>query len=174
MPTPANEDITRVVTHEANVVFDHCLEVISHCLGQLSDDQIWWRPHESLNSVGNLVLHLTGNVRQWIVAGLGNQDDTRDRPSEFAQRTAIDREALLNGLREVVAEAKSVLAEISAEKMLSPHRIQGFEVTGWGALFDSLPHFKGHTQEIVCLTRMQLGNKYEFHWKPTSPEQGAP
>jgi hypothetical protein len=64
-PSPTADDVTRTILHESNGVFDQCLAKIEHCLSQLTDEQVWWRPHESLNSIGNLILHLTGNVRQW-------------------------------------------------------------------------------------------------------------
>lgn len=168
------DDVTRIVIMEAKGVFDQCLEKIGHCLSQLSDEQVWWRPHESQNSIGNLILHLTGNVRQWIVSGLGGKDDVRDRPGEFSERDPISADTLLARLVATVDEAKGVLGRSSSEDMLIERRIQGFDVSGWKALFDSLPHFKGHTQEIICLTRMQLGEGYRFHWQPQTPEQGAP
>jgi hypothetical protein len=169
----ANPVLTALVD-KASGVLDACLEKIEHCLKQLSDDQVWRRPGDELNSIGNLILHLTGNVRQWLVAGIGGVEDVRDRPSEFAPRTDISRQELLSGVTEVVHQAKAALASLTADSALSVRRIQGFDVTAIGAIFDSVPHFQGHTQEIICLTRMQLGAQYAFHWRPESAEQGAP
>jgi hypothetical protein len=146
---------------------------IKHCLGQLSDEQIWWRPHPSLNSIGNMVLHLGGNVRQWIVAGLSGAQDVRNRPGEFAERGPIPREELVRQLDTVVDEAKAVLTRLTARTLCHVRRIQGFDVSGVAAIFDSVPHFRGHTQEIVGLTRLQLGDAYKFAWAPASAEQGA-
>ena len=67
------------------------LERIKHCLGQLTDEQIWQREAESMNSIGNLILHLCGNLRQWIVAGIGGEQDLRRRPNEFSERGAISK-----------------------------------------------------------------------------------
>ena len=128
----------------------------------------------SLNSIGNLTLHLRGNLRQWIVAGLGGAADSRDRPAEFTELGPIPREELLRKLEAVVGEARAVLARQTARQLLEARRIQGFDVTGLAAIFDSVPHFRGHTQEIVSLTRLQLGDAYKFAWAPTTPEQGAP
>ena len=72
-----------------------------------------------------------------------------------------------------VDDPKQVLGSLGEAELLAPRRIQGFELSAVGAIFDSVPHFKGHTQEIVCLTRMQLGEKYQYHWEPKTPEQGA-
>ncbi len=85
------------------------LGCIRHCLDQLNDDQVWWRPSEAMNSIGNLLLHLTGNVRQWVVSGLGAAADARNRPAEFAERERIPKAELLAQVEATVAEAKAVL-----------------------------------------------------------------
>ena len=146
---------------------------IKHCLDQLPDEQVWWRPQPALNSIGNLVLHLVGNLRQWIVAGLGGATDARDRPAEFAERGPIPKDQLLRSLEAAVSEATGVLTRLSARQLLETRRIQGFDVTGLTAIFDSVPHFRGHTQEIVHMTRVQRGEAYRFAWQPATPEQGA-
>jgi hypothetical protein len=135
---------------------------------------VWHRSHPSLNSVGNLILHLCGNVRQWVVAGLGGAPDTRDRPAEFSERGPVPKGELLRRLAAVVDEAAAVLGRQTAGALLKVRRVQGSDVTGLEAVFDSVPHFRGHTQEIVHMTRLLLGDAYQFQWKPLSPEQGAP
>jgi hypothetical protein len=167
------DQLTTNILQSVCDVFDECMTKINHCLGQLSDEQVWWRPREEMNSIGNLLLHLGGNVKQWIVSGLGMVEDVRNRPAEFSQRSPIPKAELLEQLTRVVTEAKSGLAQCTAAEMLAQRRIQGFEVTGWQAIFDCVPHFKGHTQEIICLTRLQLGDAYRVHWQPQSPEQGG-
>ena len=147
---------------------------IKHCLDQLTDEQVWWRPNESMNSIANLVLHLCGNVRQWIVSGVGGAPDHRDRPKEFSERNPITKPELSRRLDEVVAQADAVLARLTDQELLEARRIQGFDETPLAAIFDSLTHFQGHTQEIVFITRFQLGDKYKFQWVPTTKEQGAP
>jgi hypothetical protein len=168
----ANE-LAKAVGNEASKELASALTRIKHCLSQLSDEQAWWRPSAGMNSIGNLVLHLVGNLRQWIVAGLGGAEDVRSRPAEFAERGPIAREELMHRLDEVVAEAEQALKRMTAADLLRHRRIQGFDVTGLAAIFDSVPHFRGHTQEIIHLTRLQLGDGYRFAWTPTTPEQGA-
>jgi hypothetical protein len=146
---------------------------IQHCLDQLTEDQVWWRAQPSLNSIGNLLLHLCGNLRQWIVAGLGGAANHRDRPAEFTQRGPLPKADLLRQLDTVLGQAQDVLGRLTAQQLLQVRRIQGFDMTGLGAIFDSVPHFRGHSQEIVHMTRLQLGEAYQFHWQPGTPEQGG-
>jgi Protein of unknown function (DUF1572) len=147
---------------------------LKHCLDQLDDQQVWRRSQPGLNSVGNLILHLCGNVRQWLVAGIGGAADVRDRPAEFAEQEPISKMDLVQQLQSVVVEAKEILVGLAAPQLAGVRRIQGFDLTGAAAIFDSIAHFRGHTQEIVHITRMQLGDAYNFAWTPTTPEQGAP
>jgi hypothetical protein len=162
--------VGKATAHE----LESALNRIKHCLGQLNDAQVWRRSQPSLNSIGNLILHLVGNLRQWIVAGLGGTSDVRNRPAEFAERGPIPKEVLLHNLEAVVEEAKRVLSGVDARQLAEVRRIQGFDVTGATAIFDSVPHFRGHTQEIVYMTRLELGDAYKFAWTPTTTEQGAP
>src|SRR4029079_11363099 len=100
----AGELAAAVGTEAANELAS-ALGRIKHCLAQLNDEQVWWRSQPSLNSIGNLILHLCGNLRQWIVAGVGAAIDFRNRPAEFAVRGPIPKEALLHSLEDAVAEA---------------------------------------------------------------------
>ncbi|GIW80826.1 MAG: hypothetical protein KatS3mg105_2633 [Gemmatales bacterium] len=153
---------------------DNARGTIQHCVEQLTDEQLWARPAESMNSIGNLLLHLCGNLRQWIVSGIGGAADTRDRPREFAERGPLPRADLLFQLDRTVAEARNALRKATAESLLQPRRIQGFDVNGLEAVIDSVAHFRGHTQEIVHLTRRLLGERYRFAFVPATVEQGAP
>ena len=153
----ADELAAAVGTEAANELAS-ALNRIKHCLGQLTDEQVWWRSLPSLNSIGNLILHLCGNVRQWIVSGLGDVADDRDRPAEFSEPGPISKSELLCKLEAVVNEAKAVLAQQTARQLLDARRIQGFDVTGLKAIFDSIPHFRGHAQEIIGMTPLQLGD----------------
>ena len=148
--------------------------LIKHCLGQLNDAQVWHRSQPGLNSIGNLILHLCVNVRQWVMAGVGGAPNVRNRPAEFAEQGPVPKGELVCNLDAIVEEAKGVLAGVDARRLAEPRRIQGFDVTGAAAIFDSVSHFRGHAQEIVHMTRLQLGDAYKFAWTPTTPEQGAP
>jgi hypothetical protein len=168
------DELAAVVGTAAAHELESALNRIKHCLGQLNDEQMWRRSQPSLNSIGNLILHLCGNLRQWIVAGVGGASDARNRPAEFAERGPIPKDELMRRLEAVVKEAKGVLAGVDARQLAEDRRIQGFDVTGVAAIFDSIPHFRCHTQEIVHMTRLLLGDAYRLAWEPKTPEEGAP
>ena len=170
----ADANVAGCYLAEAREQLTKATDVIRHCLTQLKDEQTQWRPHESMNSVGNLVLHLCGNVRQWIISGVGGEPDVRDRSKEFSERGPFQTKDLVRQLNELVERADTVLRTVPASRLSEHRRIQGFDTMGLSAIFDSVAHFKGHTQEIVCLTRMQLGDSYRYEWVPSTPEEGAP
>lgn len=168
------DDLAAAVGSAAAHEMGSALSRLTHCVNQLTDEQLWWRARPSLNSIGNLILHLCGNVRQWLVAGLGGTPDTRDRPAEFGARGPVPKAELLCRLEAVVREAQDVLKRQTAEQFVTVRYIQSYEVSGLAALFDSVPHFRGHTQEIVGMTRQLLGDAYQFQWQPRTKEEGAP
>jgi uncharacterized damage-inducible protein DinB len=144
---------------------------IEHCISQLSDDQLWWRPTSDMNSIANLMLHLSGNLRQWILAGIGGAKDVRNRPAEFADHSHRPKADVLAKLKSVVNEADTVLARLDEQQLLSARRIQGYDNTVLSAAFDTIAHFRGHVQEIIHITRQQLGENYKFDFVPQDPEQ---
>lgn len=168
------DDLAVAVGTAAAHELESALSRIKHCLAQLNEEQVWWRSRPSLNSIGNLMLHLCGNVRQWIVAGIGGASDVRNRPAEFDERGPIPKGELVTRIEDVVAEAKRTLVGVTAVQLVENRRIQGFDVTGLTAIFNSVPHFRGHVQEIIHITRLQLGDAYKVAWTPTTPQEGAP
>jgi hypothetical protein len=130
---PSDQRLTAAIITETTYWLNDCVGKIKHCLGQLTDDQVWWRPDEQMNAIGNLILHLYGNVRQWIVSGIGGAPDIRDRSAEFSQRQKIPKAQLLRRLDEVAAAAVEVLSTMNAEELLGTRHIQGFATTGLGA-----------------------------------------
>jgi len=141
---------------------------IERCLGLLNDEQIWWRANAESNSIGNLLLHLSGNVRQWIVVGLGGAADTRDRDSEFAQREVISQPDLAARLTQTLQEADATLAAFDPEKLLQKFSIQGLEVPALEAILHVVEHFSMHTGQIILLTKLLTAadlHFYEFEGK---------
>jgi hypothetical protein len=143
-------------------MFDPLHAALAHCVGQLSEEQVWARPGHDLNAIGNLILHLTGNVRQLIVCGVGGEPDDRDRPAEFAARGPIPKAELLRRLSEIVDRAKATVALTNAESLCHVRRVKTNDWTGLQAIVRSVAHFRGHTQEIIHMTRAMLGDRYKF------------
>ena len=142
--------ITRARYHFA----EDFLPKIERCLELLSDEQIWWRANPQSNSVGNLLLHLSGNVRQWIVCGVGGAPDARDRDAEFAQREVIPRDELLARLKQTLSEADQALARFDSERLLEQMKIQGCEVTALEAILHVVEHFSMHTGQIILMSKV--------------------
>ena len=100
------------------------LPKIERCLERLTDEQVWWRPNAECNSIGNLLLHLSGNARQWIVSGLGGAMDKRERQSEFDERKVIPRHQLLGTLRETLSDVDETLSSFDPARLLETFQIQ--------------------------------------------------
>lgn len=140
----------------------HHLPRIAGCLNLLSEQEVWWRPNAASNSVGNLVMHLEGNVRQWIISGLGGAPDRRQRDREFAERGPVPRRTLLAHLRKTVAEAGRILKRMSFHDLARAHAIQKFQVTGFEAVCHVVDHFAYHSGQIIFITKLKRGEDLGF------------
>ena len=144
-------------------LYDESLPRILKCLGQLSEKQIWWRPNESSNSIGNLVLHLCGNVSQWVGSGLGGFPDTRTRQAEFDRREGINREELSQLLSSTMEQIKPVISNLPADELLNKRSVQTFEESGLSILVHVTEHFSYHTGQIAYITKMLTDNPLGFY-----------
>jgi len=129
----------------------------------LSEEDVWWRGSDIENSVGNLLLHLAGNVRQWIISGLGGAPDHRQRPREFSSRGGVSKSEVLSRLDATVSEATAVLRGLSADDLLTERAIQGFRQTGLQAVFHVVEHFGYHTGQIVYITKLRTQRDLMFY-----------
>jgi len=118
------------------------------CVERLSDEQVWWRPNDVSNSIGNLILHLNGNGRQWLVSSFKRSDDIRDRPAEFRERRLLLASALLEKLDTTLKEAAEVLYSLSEADLLTTFEIQGYTVIGLYAIYQVVEHFGLHYGQI--------------------------
>lgn len=151
------------IDQSVEYLLNHYLPKIRRCLDQLNDDQIWWRPNSSSNSVGNLILHLSGNIRQWILCGLGNEVDHRVRDSEFAQTEIIPRADLEQLLSETLVAVKDVLETCPPETLLEHRKIQGKDVGVLEAVYHVTEHFAMHTGQIITLTKLLTEKDLAFY-----------
>ncbi len=144
-------------------LIEEYLPKIERCLERLTDEQIWWRSSTESNSIGNLILHLSGNANQWIVCGLGGETDRRQRQTEFDERRTIPRVELLALLRKTVANVDDTLARFDPEKLLSEYPIQGTTSSALAAIFHVTEHFSMHTGQIIVLTKMLAQENLNFY-----------
>ena len=157
-PSPM-DDFLRVSIHQLRTR----VRRIEACLEQLTDDQIWTRRHEVENAVGNLVLHLCGNIRQWIVGGVGGQSVNRDRDAEFAQREPLSAVELTSRLRSVAREAEVVLDRLALADLPKVRRIQGYEVTVLHAVYHVIEHLAEHCGQVIWATKGLTGRDLGFY-----------
>ena len=127
------------------------------CVAPLTENQVWWRPNPASNSIGNLILHLNGNVRQWMVASFNRSADGRNRPAEFNETGSIPASALLDRLAETMQEASSVLDRLTESDLLARYEIQGYNVSGLDAVYQVVEHFGLHYGQIIYIAKSLTG-----------------
>jgi uncharacterized damage-inducible protein DinB len=136
---------------------------IETCLGRLDEAQVWARAGANENAAGNLVLHLCGNVRQWIVSGVGGRPDVRDRDAEFNAQGGVAAAGLLARLRSVVDEAAAVIDGVTEARLAARITVQNYDVSVLEAIYHVVEHFSMHTGQIIFLTKSITGEDLGFY-----------
>jgi uncharacterized damage-inducible protein DinB len=167
MTTPAGQTDLKVsaefISQARYLLREEYLPKIERCLEQLADEQIWWRANDNSNSIGNLILHISGNARQWIVSGLGGEPDQRQRDAEFAERRIVPREELLAQLKQAVSDIDRTLERFDAGRLVEEFRIQGTMTTALAAILHVTEHFSMHTGQIILLAKMLADVDFVFY-----------
>lgn len=153
----------RIFLDYSSAQLDQHVGRIESCLSGLTEEQVWARGTENGNAIGNLVLHLCGNVRQWIVSGVGGAQDKRRRQEEFDARGGVPIARLIEKLRGTVEEATASIQSVSAERLTERVVIQGYDVTVLEAIYHVVEHFSGHTGQIIFATKMLTGTDLGFY-----------
>jgi uncharacterized damage-inducible protein DinB len=154
---------TRLGGEAARLLAEY-LHKIETALALLTPEQAWWRANERSNSAGNLVLHLTGNLSQWVLAGLGGATYERRRAAEFAARDGAAPGELLAGLRAVVERSIAVAERLDESALGAFHEIQGYRRDGFGVLLHAVEHMAYHTGQIVLIAKQLAGGaEIEFY-----------
>ena len=136
----------------AEYLVDVYLPRIETALAAMPEERLWHRPHPNTTSVGTLLVHLAGNVRQWILSGLGGEPDDRDRAAEFARETGSSAECLQR-LRTTVEAAGRAIRAMDADALARRHAIQGMNPTGLEAVYHVVEHFAWHTGQIAWMAK---------------------
>lgn len=135
---------------------------LERAVARLSPEDVWWRPTPAANSVGHLLRHLSGNVRQWVVHGIGEQPDVRDRASEFEAPT-VPVEALMEDVWATLRDADAVLAQLSPGSLLEPRHIQGIRTSVLPALYHVVEHFSMHVGQVLWIVKARTGEDLGFY-----------
>ena len=149
--------------HSRKKLFNEWWPRMRSTVEKLSEEQLWWRPNDASNSIGNLLLHLNGNVRQWIVTSFHHEQDRRDRPAEFAEKAGGPPEVVLARLGTTMDEAAEILTRLTEEDLLAPMEIQGYHVTGLVAVYQVVEHFGLHYGQIVYIAKALEGKDLGFY-----------
>ena len=136
---------------------------IEKCVSLLNEDQVWKTPGPQMNSIGNLILHLSGNIKQYILSGLGRSADTRQRWLEFEAGSRIEVEGLMKGHKNVIKEASEVLKNQSGRDLSSTYKVQGFDLDGVSIVIHVTEHYSYHTGQIALLTKAMTGHDLGFY-----------
>ena len=164
MPAPQEHELAAVFVAKARYFLrEEYRTKMRRVLDALPADALWWRADESTNSIANLLLHLSGNVRQWIVGGVGQQLVTRHRAEEFSARQERDLEELWALLDSALADADAVLEKLPANTLLEKRTIQGRDVTVIEAIFHVVEHFSLHLGQIIYVAKMRAPGSIKFY-----------
>jgi uncharacterized damage-inducible protein DinB len=136
---------------------------IEKCLQELTEEDVWHKPNASSNSVGNLILHLCGNITQYVISSLGEEKDSRDRDLEFMTEGGMDKSFLLEKLKTTVERASAVIAKLDEAELLAMRSVQGFEYSGVGNIIHVVEHYSYHTGQIAFWTKLLKDKDLEFY-----------
>ncbi|MEM9917677.1 MAG: DinB family protein [Bacteroidota bacterium] len=136
---------------------------IEKCLEMMTEEELWWRPNAHVNSVGNLLLHLCGNITQWITAGLGTIPDRRERDLEFSTRSGYTKAVLLEKIKQVNKEATAVIRSMDEARLQKTYAIQNYDNTGYGVIIHVTEHFSYHVGQIATMTKFLKARDLGFY-----------
>ncbi len=152
------EEIAKEFKEQIIYRLDESTRMVSLSFDKLSEDDIWKRPNKNSNSIGNLILHLCGNITQYAISSLGGTEDKRKRDEEFSAKEGIRKSDLLNKLKDTVIKAKDSVEKVSVSELLRKREVQGFNMSGIGIAIHVTEHYSYHTGQIAFWTK-QLKDK---------------
>jgi hypothetical protein len=162
--TGPNPDVSSLfLEFSSRKLLEHYWPRLRACVEPLTGEQVWWRPNAASNSIGNLILHLNGNVRQWLVASFNRMEDDRNRPAEFAAETGLTAAELLERIGVTMDEAAQVLARLTEADLIAPYDIQGYHVSGLEAVYQVVEHFGLHYGQIAYIAKSLSGRDLGFY-----------
>lgn len=142
---------------------EESLRMVRLSLNELDEKDIWRRPNEASNSIGNMLVHLCGNITQYILAGLDGQEDLRQRDAEFSLREGENKNELLTSLSDLIQQVKSVVNGLTQEQLTKMYKVQGFDLSGFGILLHVVEHFSYHTGQIAFWVKCLKDKDLKFY-----------
>ena len=151
------------VKENATYRIQESVRMIEKSLAQLNDDETWEKPNSQLNSMANLLLHLSGNIRQYIISSLGERPDIRQRDQEFSQAQDQTKSALLKEFKTTIEEATAVIGNCREDQLLKKREVQGFELDGLGIIIHVVEHLSYHTGQIAFWVKYRKEKDLGFY-----------
>ncbi len=158
-----HQDLATEFREQAIYRMEESTRMLRIALGELPESDLWERPNAASNSVGNIILHLCGNIRQYAISALGGSEDVRERDAEFAARGGLDKAALLEKLLATVEQANATIARADAENLLCERSVQGFRLSGMGIILHVVEHYSYHTGQIAFWTKLLRDKDLGFY-----------
>jgi uncharacterized damage-inducible protein DinB len=143
------------------------------CIDELSEEELWWRPNEQSNSVGNLVLHLSGSMRHYVSKTVGGIEYTRNRPAEFSEREALGKDQVISIFKETISQVSQILDNFDTSRFLEPTPEPAYNPTVFNLLYNVSIHLATHTGQIVFVTKMLKEGSVDELWIRMHREQAA-
>lgn len=136
---------------------------IIKCLQEIDEEETWKSPNDNTNSIGNLILHLCGNIRQYIISALGGEGDTRIRDEEFSVKNHFSKAVLLNKLSTTASQANTIINNCNDRSLSKTYSVQGFELSGVGIIIHVTEHYSYHTGQIAFLVKELKDKDLRFY-----------
>jgi len=133
------------------------------CLQEIEETEIWQRPNENSNSIGNVILHLCGNIRQYIISSLSETEDVRVRDIEFSTKEGFRKEELIAKLKNIVDEAINIIEKADDKSLIKIYSVQGFNLSGIGIIIHVTEHYSYHTGQIVFWIKLLKNKDLRFY-----------
>ena len=157
------EEFVKEFIDQSIIRIDENTQKLTTCLHHLEEAEIWKRPNQNSNSVGNIILHLCGNIRQYAISSLGQIEDTRERDKEFSADGGYSKSELLKKLRDTVEQAKNIIKYISEVELLRKRQVQGFTHSGVGIIIHVTEHYSYHTGQIIFWVKLLKDKDLGFY-----------
>lgn len=157
------QNLAQNFVQQATIHFYENLPRIEKCFAKLTEEQVWQTPNSNSNSIGNLILHLCGNIRQWVVSSIGNQQDIRQRDIEFSTKGGYSKAELYQKIKTTIEEAVQTIQNLNEKDLLEKKSVQGYTYSALGNIFHVVEHLSYHVGQIAYWTKVITDRDLGFY-----------